>query len=377
MEQREQSVQVVCPKCDTKLLVKNVTGASERVVNCPKCQQSFTVSFVPAPQLAPSAPVAEPVSSSQPQKRGGASSSKGLLIGVLSGLVVVLAGLLVWLLVLKDKPSSIHAEETIEKTYSQDRQTSEPPEASMSVPKESESNNVSEPKYESKMYTVCGVSFTMIWVKGGTFTMGATSEQEPDAETNEKPAHQVTLSSFYIGENEVTQALWSAVIGSNPSKFKGSNYPVEMVSWDDCQEFVHKLNALTGESFMLPTEAQWEYAARGGVCNHNFKFSGSYNLSDVAWCYLNSNNSTHSVATRLPNELGIYDMSGNVWEWCQDRYGTYSSSSQLNPTGPSVGTNRIHRGGSWRYDPGICRVSDRGDCRPSDRYYNVGLRLAL
>lgn len=225
--------------------------------------------------------------------------------------------------------------------------------------------------------TVNGVSFTMIAVEGGTFQMGATSEQGSDAYDNEKPVHSVTLSDYYIGETEVTQELWQAVMGSNPSCFSGSQKPVEYVSWNDCQEFIEKLNQLTGKNFRLPTEAEWEYAARGGNKSKGYKYSGSNNLGDVAWYSNNSSSTTHDVKTKSPNELGIYDMSGNVYEWCQDWYGNYSSGSQNNPTGPSSGSRRVLRGGSWYYNARDCRVSDRDFNNPGGRNFNRGFRLVL
>ncbi|MBQ8608093.1 MAG: SUMF1/EgtB/PvdO family nonheme iron enzyme, partial [Bacteroidaceae bacterium] len=179
-------------------------------------------------------------------------------------------------------------------------------------------------------FTVNGVSFTMVRVEGGTFRMGATSEQV-NPYNDEKPVHSVTLSSYSIGQTEVTQALWKAVMGSNPSRFRGDNLPVERVSWNDCRTFIRKLNALTGRTFRLPTEAEWEFAARGGNQSQGYQYSGSNNLGSVAWYDSNSGDKTHPVATKSANELGLYDMSGNVWEWCQDWYGSYSSSSQTNP----------------------------------------------
>ena len=227
-----------------------------------------------------------------------------------------------------------------------------------------------------KTVTVNGVSFNMILVDGGTFQMGATPEQQ-DAESNEKPVHSVTLSPYYIGETEVTQELWQAVMGSNPSKHKGVQLPVEQVSWDDCQEFVLKLNQQTGMKFSLPTEAQWEFAARGGNKSQGYQLSGSNNFDDVAWYGSNSSRQTHDVKTKQPNELGIYDMSGNVWEWCQDWGRSYSSGSQTNPTGPSSGSGRVYRGGCWRNGARYCRVANRGRNTPDFRGYGMGLRLAL
>ncbi len=217
----------------------------------------------------------------------------------------------------------------------------------------------------------------MVPVEGGTFTMGATPEQDKDVYDDEKPAHEVTLSDFSIGKYEVTQKEWKTVMGSNPSYFKGDNRPVECVSWDDCQKFIGKLNSMTGKHFRLLTEAEWEYAARGGNKSKGYKYAGSNNIDAVAWYADNSGNTTHDVGTKQPNELGLYDMSGNVWEWCQDWYSDYSSNSQTNPAGPSLGSNRVIRGGSWYYSAGNCRVSYRNYYSPVYRYFNIGLRLAL
>ena len=230
--------------------------------------------------------------------------------------------------------------------------------------------------FENKTFTVNGVSFEMIAVKGGTFTMGCTSEQGGDFDGDETPTDSVTLSDYYIGKFEVTQELWQAVMGSNPSYFKGNNLPVEQVSWNDVQEFITKLNQKTGANFRLPTEAEWEYAARGGNKSNSYKYSGSNTIGNVAWYWDNSNSETHQVGTKSPNELGIYDMSGNVWEWCQDWYGDYSSGSQTNPTGPSSGSKRVARGGSWDGGAWNCRVSNRGSGTPDYRSNFLGFRLA-
>lgn len=216
----------------------------------------------------------------------------------------------------------------------------------------------------------------MVYVSGGTFTMGGTSEQGEDAESYEKPTHSVTLSDYYIGKYEVTQAQWRAVMGSNPSHFTGDNLPVEKVSWNDIQDFITKLNAQTGKNYRLPTEAEWEYAARGGNKSKGYKYSGSNTIDDVAWYTDNSSSKTHPVGTKQPNELGIYDMSGNVFEWCQDWYGSYSSSSQTNPTGPSRGSRPVLRGGSWYYFADYCRVSFRNYYTPDYRSNGNGFRLA-
>ena len=227
----------------------------------------------------------------------------------------------------------------------------------------------------NKTFTVNGVTFEMVAVKGGTFTMGGTSEQGGDAESDET-THSVTLSDYYIGKFEVTQELWEAVMGSNPSDSKGNKLPVEEVSWDDCQTFIRKLNSLTGANFRLPTEAEWEYAARGGNRSRGYKYSGSNNINDVAWYKDNSGSNTHAVGTKSPNELGIYDMSGNVYEWCQDWFGSYGSGSQTNPQGPSSGSYRVIRGGSWYHYAQYC-VSDRDVHYPGNGNIDVGLRLVL
>ena len=205
--------------------------------------------------------------------------------------------------------------------------------------------------------------------------MGATAEQGSDANSDEIPSHSVTLSSYYIGQTEVTQELWTAVMGSNPSWFEGTNLPVEQVTWNDCQTFITKLNSATGKRFRLPTEAEWEYAARGGNKSRGCKYSGSNRIWDVAWYTKNSKRTIHSVATKSPNELGIYDMSGNVDEWCQDWKGSYSSSAQTNPKGAASGTVRVYRGGCWVDDAKNCRSSNRGGSTPSYKFKFIGLRL--
>ena len=222
-----------------------------------------------------------------------------------------------------------------------------------------------------------GISIDMVRVEAGTFTMGATPEME-DPYYWEKPTHQVTLTNdYYIGKYEVTQALWQTVMGYNPSKFKGDNLPVEQVSWDDCQEFISKLNRITGKAFRLPTEAEWEYAARGGNKSRGYQYCGSSNLSDVAWYEDNSGSKTHDVGSKQANELGIYDMSGNVLEWCQDWFDSYSSSSLVNPTGVNSGSKRVIRGGSWVFATRFCHSSYRDNSTPDNRFSNLGLRLIL
>ena len=209
--------------------------------------------------------------------------------------------------------------------------------------------------------------------------MGAKNAND-EAESQEKPAHQVTLSDYYIGETQVTQALWKAVMGKNPSEFKRNpNRPVENVSWDDCQEFIKKLNQLTGMSFRLPTEAQWEFAARGGNLGKNkgFKYAGSDILNEVAWYEGNSKGKSHPVAQKDANELGLYDMSCNVWEWCQDWFGDYTAVPQTDPEGPEDGYERVLRGGCWRNISWVNRVSIRRSNMPTYANIVCGLRLVL
>lgn len=229
-------------------------------------------------------------------------------------------------------------------------------------------------------FEVNGIKFNMVKVEGGTFTMGA-SDNDTQASSCEKPAHEVKVKSFCIGETEVTQGLWQAVMGNNPSYFVGSNntLPVEWVSWDDCQEFITKLNQMlpiAGHKFRMPTEAEWEFAARGGNKSHGCKYAGNNYLSYVG--HYNANATTF-VASFYPNELGIYDMSGNVLEWCQDWYDEnyYSNSLVNNPQGPSSGTERVFRGGSWLTGNVPCRVTARARNTPDWHNFNVGLRLVL
>ena len=269
-------------------------------------------------------------------------------------------------------PSNIQITLTKEATAIQQSTVTQPTEAQQPVVQTSVTNgdNISIPVKD-------GISIDMVRVEAGTFTMGATSEiKEPN--DWEKPAHQVTLTNnYYIGKYEVTQALWQAVMGSNPSKFKGDNLPVGMVSWDDSQKFISKLNSITGKMFRLPTEAEWEYAARGGKKSRGYQYSGSNNISDVAWYGGNSGNETHAVGTKQGNELGIYDMSGNVWECCQDWFNHYSSSSQVNPIGADGLSIRVIRGGSWGDSAWYSHSSYRSGYDPDFRNIYYGLRLVL
>ena len=225
--------------------------------------------------------------------------------------------------------------------------------------------------------------------------MGCTGEQGSECNIDENPVHQVTLSSFNIGKYEVTEGQWQAVMGNNPSgDARGENYPVENVSWNNivgttgsymeingiryyANGFIYKLNQMTGKRYRLPTEAEWEYAARGGNQSSGFKYSGSNSAGNIAWYMDNSSNRKHTVGTKSPNELGIYDMSANVWEWCSDWYNNYNSSAQTNPQGPSSGTNRVIRSGSWYGGSSHCRVSYRSFGIPGNRYSGSGFRLVL
>ena len=234
------------------------------------------------------------------------------------------------------------------------------------------------PQTNDVTLNINGVDITMVFVEGGTFMMGSTPDQWPDCFRNEGPVHEVTLWSYYICQTEVTQELWEAVMGSNPSKFKGDpQRPVETVSMFDCARFVDKLTELTGRSFRLPTEAEWEFAARGGIKSLSYKYSGSNTVDEVAWYADNSDETTHAVALLAPNELGIYDMSGNVCEWCQDWYTGYSEGSFTNPIGPESGLENVYRGGAWSFPSSKCRNAFRYMAYPDAAEKYLGLRVAM
>ena len=237
-------------------------------------------------------------------------------------------------------------------------------------------------KYET--ISVRGCSFNMVSVKGGTFTMGVNTH-DGDEDNDEAPTQTVTLSDFNIGETEVTQGLWRAVMGELPIKPDGDNHPMKNVSWDDCIKFIKRLNQLTGHHFHLPSEAQWEYAAKGGCKSHDYKYSGSNNIDEVAWYSANSwdkgkdspDFGNHAVGQLKPNELGLYDMSGNVWEWCQDIYTQYDGKPKTDPIATSdAGTFRVNRGGSWDYISDSARSANRRNRTPDFRNFNIGLRIA-
>ena len=217
-------------------------------------------------------------------------------------------------------------------------------------------------------FTVNDVTFKLIRVAGGTFYMGAQADDpnglnyDEDAYIDEGPVHQVTLDGFYIAETEVTNEQWNAVMDYNPSLSYWDYYnrPVSYVSWRGAvEDFLPNLNAVLGKNFRLPTEAEWEFAARGGNKSNGFQYSGSNNVREAAWCNVNSYEHTWFVSWRFPNELGLYDMSGNVWEWCSDWYGDYESEPLVNPQGPATGRYRVLRGGSCLSDVHSCRVASR------------------
>lgn len=234
-----------------------------------------------------------------------------------------------------------------------------------------------------------GIPENFVYVPTGTFTMGMTTGS---GNSNELPIHQVTLSSFAIDKYEVTQAEYQAVMGTNPSYFTGSNYPVEQVTWFNAAQYCNARSTQEGltpcyntsswscnfsaNGYRLPTEAEWEYAARGATNNPNYLYAGSDNIDNVAWYSSNSNSTTHPVGTKAPNSLGIYDMSGNVCEWCNDWYGSYSSGAQTDPVGSTSGSARVVRGGSWYGSATFCRVANRSYSFPSNGCSFLGFRVA-
>ena len=332
---------IKCPMCGHTV--------SDKARACPKCFTPINHNTLPTP------PPNTNTRSSSPQREfidEPKHSNKGWLIAI-EALLIVGIGVFVYLLVNKDGDKTPN--------YSRNESTVQSDDGS----------------FASKIFSANGVDFKMIAVEGGTFTMGATAEQDGEAESNEKPTHQVTLNDYYIGETEVTQALWKAVMGSNPSKELGDNNPIESISWNDCQEFIQRLNHATGMWFRLPTEAEWEFAARGGNQSHGYKYSGSNNANDVAWHKDNSGETTQPVATKQANELGIYDMSGNIREWCEDRWSEYTSDPQTNPKGPTTGKRREGRGGCMISDSRYCRVSERKNSIPANNGYALGMRLAM
>lgn len=320
---------------------------SDKAERCPKCgaprMEQLRNLAPPSPQ---SQRLMQPQPPLYPQKNYAESRSSNVLyviIGVLAAAVLGIGGFLAW---------------------------------KSGLFENSDNKAVSEQKIKTLDPVIQNLINNMVAVEGGTFTMGATPEQGV-ADNDERPTHQVTLSSFSIGRYEVTQEEWRAVMGSNPASFNGEKCPVEFVSWNDCQSFIAKLNAMTDMQFRMPTEAEWEFAARGGNITRGYQFAGSNILNSVGWHSGNSGSRTKEVGQKSPNELGLYDMTGNLWEWCSDWYGSYSGNPQTDPTGPENGTSHVLRGGGWNGGAKNCRISNRDGRLPDYSSDRLGLRLAL
>ncbi len=339
---------IQCPECGNMI--------SDKAVKCPKCGY-------PVGQVENSSPTHfnNDGEDYYPEKP---SSSKWLyaVIGALAAGIVAM--FLVLLLRKEDTPNTATvAERPLQETAA--------PETS------SQDLVLEEPSTDKRDAIVRGIVNNMVPLNGGSFLMGATSEQSAGAGDDEWPVHNVTLSSFRIGRCEVTQEEWQAVMGNNPSRFRGARRPVDNVSWRDCQTFIKKLNDLSGKHFRLPTEAEWEFAARGGNNSRGYTYSGSNSVGSVAWYSATSGSRTHEVGSKSPNELGLYDMTGNLWEWCSDWYGSYDSDGQVDPTGPYSSSTRAIRGGGWNGGPDNCRVANRDGRAPGYRSDRLGLRLAM
>ena len=222
--------------------------------------------------------------------------------------------------------------------------------------------------------SVNGINFTMVFIKGGTFRMGTN-----DGRSIEKPVHTVDIESFYMCDIEVTQALFKSIMEYNVSNNKGDELPSERVCWNEAQEFIQKLNVITGKNYRLPTESEWEYCASTTPSGSKSTWSGTNNekkLGDYAWYADNSEGKTHPGKQKMANEWGLYDMTGNVWEWCSDWFGEYNNNSRNNPSGPSSGTTHVNRGGGWDDDGPYSRATNRDDNNPEDHFSTVGFRLA-
>lgn len=322
---------IKCPSCGNLI--------SDKAEKCPRCG---------APRMRQPQPPVQPQQPIQPetpiyQKRNESSKVLYVLVGVLAAAVLGLGGFLAW-------KSGLFGGTDNKAIAEQEKKTLDP--------------------------VILNLINNMVTVEGGTFTMGATPEQGV-CDNDEYPSHQVTLSSFSIGKYEVTQEEWRAVMGTNPASFQGDKCPVEFVSWNDCLEFIEKLNSLTEMKFRMPTEAEWEFAARGGNISRGYQFAGSNILNSVGWHSGNSGSRTKEVGQKSPNELGLYDMTGNLWEWCSDWYGSYSGNSQTDPTGPVNGTSRVLRGGGWNGGAKNCRISNRDGRLPDYSSDRLGLRLVI
>jgi len=325
--------------------------------------------------------------------------SKGLLIGIFAGVLLLLGVVLMVVNQLERKETVArqlalleYERDSLEKMqmYKDSLHREEENAKQKEIEKLQKAQKSAQSKRQNFIETTHGLNMKMVYVEGGEFLMGATGEQGSGARSNEYPVRRVRLDSYYIAECEVTQGQWEKVMGTSihqqASKAGylatvgvGSDYPMYYVSWEDAQAFCRELSRITGRTYCLPTEAQWEYAARGGVKggNDKTKYSGSWSLDAVAWYDSNSGNRTHIVKTKKPNELGLYDMSGNVWEWCSDKYGSYNANELNNPTGASSGSFRVVRGGSWSIDASFCCVSYRDFDTPVIRNDSYGFRVVV
>lgn len=240
-----------------------------------------------------------------------------------------------------------------------------------------DNDDSSEQPTETISVDLDSTKLKFIRVQGDTFTMGANKYDGKYAQKDEYPAHEVTLKDYYIMETPVTQSVWAEIMGSNPSYNQGNLLPVDNITWEQCMEFIGKLQRATGRKFRLPTEAEWEYAAKGGRYKEEYILSGSSDFHTVAWTSQNSEEQSHEVKIKAPNKLGLYDMSGNVSEWCSDWYEQYDKKSLINPQGPKQGVCKVTRGGSWMTEAKCCRNSYRDYCSPMNHYPDLGFRLVL
>lgn len=371
------SSQVSSPTQATSSKSANTTGTSVSVTNNPVVSKSRPRSKRSGNSVTGSAPSSSTASVSFGDISGNGSTSrrKGCLRAVI--IYFLLVAIVVALIAILyssfgNDDSDIEAvDETIEEIVA-DGETQK---SYGSTTGAQQTQKVRSPKVEKITITANGVEFKMVKVKGGTFIMGCDSGDGCDGFV--KPAHKVTVSDFYISETEVTQELWKAVMYSNPNNFKGNKYPVDNIRKEEAIRFLSSLHWVTDKDFRLPTEAEWEFAAKGGIYSNHYKYSGSNSIDDVGWYMNNSDSCSHPVASKRPNELGLYDMSGNVWEWCSDWYGDYTSAAQTNPKGPNVGTHYVLRGGGWNRESLFC-LSMQRNC--VQRYFSdatIGIRIVM